>query len=141
MAQAHHDPLLAQGGDHLRGPVQFRCQGHQVDIGLKAADSLLQRRQIGPAEVLLGMGSPPAGLKKRPLQMGTQQLGAPALVLLPGFGQHRQGLAQRGHTAGHQGGTDRLHPIPPEQLEQFQQPGQIGGREFREGQPQPAIDL
>ena len=59
----------------------------------------------------------------------------------PGFREHGERLAQGGHGAGDQGGADRLHPIPPEQLEQLQQPRQIAGAEFREGQPQAAVDL
>ena len=54
VAQAHHHPLLAQGADHRGGPLQFRRQGHQGDVGRcgsskgrpnEAIDPLRQGRQ------------------------------------------------------------------------------------------------
>ena len=70
--------------------------------------------------MFFGVGAAPAGLKKGALQMGAQQLGPAGLMPFPGFGEHGERLAQGGHGAGHQGGADRFHPIPPEQLEQLQ---------------------
>ena len=83
-----------------------------------------------------------AGLRQKgTLQMGSQQPATASTVLLPGLPQHGQGLAQRCDAAGHQGWCDRFDPIAPQQLEQFLKPGQIRRTQFRESQPQPAVDL
>ena len=87
------------------------------------------------------VGTPPRRRQEWPLQVGPQQLAAARPVGRPRFTQHRQGLAQRRHGAGHQGGTDRFHPIAPEQLQQLQQPRQVSGGEFGEGQAEAAVDL
>ena len=73
--------------------------------------------------------------------MSTQQEAAPGLVLPARFSQHSQRLPQRLHTTGHQRRGNRLHPIAPEQIQQLKQTRQLLALQFREGQPQAAIDL
>ena len=118
--------------DHLGGPLQLRRQGHQGDVGLRAAleaiDAFLQGRQAGSAKVVLGMGAAALRRQEGSLQVGPQQPATPGPVQGPRLGEHRQGLPQRLHPAGDQRGADRLHPIPPEQLQQGLQPGQVGRR-------------
>jgi hypothetical protein len=132
-AQAHHHAALAQGGDHLHAPLQLRRQGHQGDVGgglpaspaVEATDALLERRRAGGRQVFGGVGAAPFVGQEGPFQVGAEQAAAPGLVTPSGFGQHLQGLAQRLHAAGDQGGTDRLHPVTPEPLQQLPQPRQI----------------
>ena len=40
VAEAHHDSPLGKGGDHGASPLQFRGQGHQIDVAFKAVDAL-----------------------------------------------------------------------------------------------------
>ena len=80
------------------------------------------------------MGPPPRRRQEGTLQVGPQQAAAARSVGGARLAQHPQSLPQGRHGAGHQGGADRLHPIAPEQLQQFLQSRQVGGGEFGEGQ-------
>ena len=149
VAQADDDALFAQGLDHCGGPLKFGRQRDQGDVGgdvgggraAKTVDAFAEGRQRWGAQMRLGMGAAAGRRQEGALQVGPQQAAAPRLVVGPGLAQHRQCLPQGGHGAGHQGGTDGLHPIAPEKLQQLLQPGLVGGAEFGEGQPQAAIDL
>ena len=150
VAQADDNALLPQGLDHRSGPRKFGRQRDHGDVGgdvggcrraAKTVDAFAQGRQRWGAQMRLGMGAAAGRRQEGALQVGPQQAAAPRLVVGPGLAQHRQCLPQGGHGAGHQGGTDGLHPIAPEKLQQLLQPGLVGGAEFGEGQPQAAIDL
>jgi len=106
-----------------------------------AADAGLEGLQARRSQVLSGVGSPFAMGEEGPLQMGPEQAAAAAAVLQACLLQHRQGLAQRGDRAGHEGRTDRFNPVAPEQLQQLQQGREIAGLQFGEGQSQATVDL
>ena len=93
MAQAHHNPQLLKGPDHLAGSLQFRGQGDQSDLVFKTADPLQQGRAAGRTQMDGGMGAAAGVGQERSLQVGAQQAAAAAAVPLPGGPQHGQGLA------------------------------------------------
>ena len=72
VAEAHHDAPFGQGGDHGASPLQFRGQGHQIDVAFKAVDAFHQGGQARGGQVLGGMGAPATGLKEGTLQVGAQ---------------------------------------------------------------------
>ena len=76
VAQADQHIHRPQGGDHRPAPRQLRRQGHQGDVGLRAAaeavDALLQCCKAWLAEMLDRMGAAAGRRQEWPLQMGPQ---------------------------------------------------------------------
>ena len=141
VAKGHRDAELPQPLDHGSRSLQFRCQGHQGDVGFESSDPLVEGWGAGGCQMLDRMGAAAGLRQERALQVGAEQAAAVRLVLHPRLAQHRQGLAQRCDAAGHQGRCDCFDAIGPELLQQLPEPGQIAGGQLREGQSQPAVDL